>query len=202
MNRLPPTMAERIIEAGLDFLVASIDGVTQEVYAQYRVGGSCQQALRNLSQLVRRRNRRGVRSPKIVWRFLCFPHNLHQLEEAERLAREIGVDDFAVAEGSLDGQTWTPEGPKPLTAPAPDEAPPYCTDLYDFPVIHWNGAVLPCCYATHSSFVWGDLRRSSWREAFNSPAFRTARRLAHGDRSANGPCAGCFKIAQAAELRA
>jgi MoaA/NifB/PqqE/SkfB family radical SAM enzyme len=193
MNRLPAAVAERVIDAGLDFLVASIDGVTQDVYARYRGGGSCQRALRNLSEFVRLRDARGVRWPKVIWRFLCFPHNLHELEEAERLAHEIGVDDFAVAEGNLDGQTWTPAGPRPPAAPAADAAPPYCTDLYDFPVIHWDGTVLPCCYATERRFVWGDLKTSSWREAFNSLPFRAARRLARGDRTVRGPCAGCSR---------
>ncbi|MFQ5805849.1 MAG: radical SAM/SPASM domain-containing protein [Phycisphaerae bacterium] len=202
MNRLPRNLPESLVDAELDFLVASIDGVTQDVYARYREGGSCRQALKNLAEFVNIRHARAATSPKIIWRYLCFPHNLHQIEEAARLAREIGADDFAVAEGNLDGQTWTPEGPKPIAARGRDEPPPYCTDLYDFPIIHWDGTVLPCCYATDSCFVWGDLKTSAWPEAFNTTTFQTARRLARGDQSARGPCTGCFKIPPAVELRA
>jgi len=202
MNRLERSFAERVIEAGLDFLVASIDGLTQDVYAQYRAGGSCHQALKNLELFVDVRNAKGSGSPMIIWRLLCFPHNVHQIDAAARLAREIGVDDFAVAEGNLDGQVWTAEGPKPAATARVHEPPPYCTDLYDFPVIHWDGTVLPCCYATDSRFVWGDLTQSSWHEVFNSESFRTARRLARGFGTATGPCAGCIKIAPASDVQA
>ncbi len=197
MNRLPAGFAERIVDAGLDYLVASIDGVTQEVYEQYRVGGSCDEAMENLATMVRVRNAKGSSTPRIIWRMLCFPHNLGQLEEAEYLAAWIGVDDFAVAPGTRNGQIWTPDGPQPPTASDTEATPPYCTDLYDFPAIHWDGSVLPCCNAWHTGFVWGSLTTSSWHEAFNSEGFRTARRIVGGDRSASGPCTDCTTIRQA-----
>jgi MoaA/NifB/PqqE/SkfB family radical SAM enzyme len=200
MNHLPNGLAEGLCDAGLDFLVASIDGITQDVYAQYRAGGCCQEALRNLEAFVKIRHAKGISSPKIIWRLLCFPHNVHQIEDAARLAREIGVDEFAVSSGGLDGQTWSPGGPMEMTAATATRAPPSCTDLYDFPAIHWDGTVLPCCFAMDPSFVWGDLRRSSWREAFNSGPFRTARRLARGDPSAEGSCLGCPRLPTAAGI--
>jgi len=35
LNHLPDGLAERLVESGLDFLVGSIDGATQETYATY-----------------------------------------------------------------------------------------------------------------------------------------------------------------------
>ena len=36
---LTPEMADNIIKSGLDVMIVSLDGVTQEVYEKYRVGG-------------------------------------------------------------------------------------------------------------------------------------------------------------------
>jgi MoaA/NifB/PqqE/SkfB family radical SAM enzyme len=193
-NRMPDGWAERVIRSGLDFLIASIDGATQDVYAQYRAGGSCEQALRNLAAFVETRDRLGASTPRIVWRFLCFPHNLDEIDLAEQRARRIGVDDFVAAPGFLNGRVWTREGPRDPFPTTEDRTPPYCRDLFDFPVIHWDGTVLPCCFASDPRYVWGDLKTQSWGEVFNGEAYRTARRLAAGDTTVTGPCASCGRI--------
>lgn len=192
-NRLDREFADRIIDAGLDFLVASIDGVTQDVYERYRVGGSCERALANLAEFVRRRDVRGQAWPRIIWRMLSFPHNLHQINSAREMARELGTDDFAVAPGGLNGTVWTSDGHIVDSAPLADARPPYCRDLYDFPVIHWDGTLLPCCFANTPEFAWGHLTDMVWRDAFNNPGFRRARRLARGEPE-DGPCLRCGRI--------
>lgn len=199
MNYLPAGLAEGVTDAGLDFLIASIDGITQPVYEQYRTGGSCRTAIKHLEQFVQTRDRLGGGSTKIVWRMLRFPHNAHEIEKAEHLAREIGVDDFAVAPGGLGGYVWTEAGANAVERPACGADRPHCRDLYDFPVIHWDGKVLPCCVATDMSFVWGDLRTTPWQDVFNSPAFVDARRVSCGECLSGAPCADCQKIPKPVE---
>ena len=36
----------------------------------------------------------GKYKPNLVWQMLVFPYNEHQVEEAERLSKEIGFDEF------------------------------------------------------------------------------------------------------------
>jgi len=196
MNYLPDDLGERIIEAGLDFLVASIDGVTQPVYETYRKGGSCEQALANLKKLVEMRNAKNTDTPRIIWRFLCFPHNRHEIEAAHRLAEEIGVDDLALGEGGLDGYTYTRHDRKKIGEQTQSPQPPYCRDVYDFPVIHWDGTLLPCCNIGSIEFAWGDLKTCAFLDAFNGPQFRAARRLVSGDPAAKSPCQACPRIPQ------
>lgn len=201
MNRLPEGLAERLIAAGLDFLVASVDGVTQDVYERYRRGGDVKAALANLRRFVEARRRLGSPTPRIIWRFLCFPHTLGEIAAARALARETGVDDFAVADGAWQGQWWTATGRRdllPLDWDVRSEPPrPLCRDIYDFPVIHWDGTLMPCCYVSDRRFAWGDLKAAPWIEAFNTDHFRRARRFLAGAANEATPCAGCFKTAAA-----
>lgn len=194
MNHLPEGLAERVIDSGLDFLIASIDGVTQPVYETYRKGGSCQRALQNLKTFIDIRNQRRSDTPRVVWRFLCFPHTLHQIDAARRVAAEIGADDLALGEGGLNGYVYTEQGRKKIGDETVSAQPPYCRDVYDFPVIHWDGKLLPCCNACSAEFAWGDLTSQNFLDAFNTPPFRTARRLAWGADDPTSPCRTCPRI--------
>lgn len=194
MNDLPEALAEGLIDAGLDFLVASIDGVSEQVYQQYRIGGSAEVALGNLKTFVEVRKAKKSSTPRIIWRFLCLPHNRDEIETARERASEIGVDDFVVGEGAFAGYLWTAQGKRLIRQAQQKSEPPFCRDLYDFPVIHWDGTVLPCCNSYKSCFVWADLSKQSWLEAVNTDAFRAARRLAAGDLTIESPCKQCDRI--------
>lgn len=94
LNDVTEDVARRLIASGLDILSVSIDGASQETYEQYRIGGKLEKVLENLRLLVRLRKERGS-GPKLIWQFLVFKHNEHEVERARELAREIGVDDVS-----------------------------------------------------------------------------------------------------------
>ncbi len=89
--------AESLVASGLDRLVAAIDGASQATYGRYRRGGDFGLVIDNLRAIVRARRAQSSRKPWLVWQFLAFEHNVHEVELALRLAREIGVDQLAVA---------------------------------------------------------------------------------------------------------
>ncbi|RYY53666.1 MAG: radical SAM protein [Chitinophagaceae bacterium] len=85
--------ARRTIESGLDRLIISIDGTTQEVYEQYRVGGQLSKVLEGARNIVKWKKELKSRTPFVVFQFLVVRPNEHQIEEVKKLGREIGVDD-------------------------------------------------------------------------------------------------------------
>src|SRR6185295_10346405 len=70
----------------------SLDGTSQESYGEYRIRGHFDNVLHNMSELIRRRNARGLKHPTIEWQFIVMRQNEHQIAEAEVLAKKIGVD--------------------------------------------------------------------------------------------------------------
>lgn len=85
-----------LVASGLNFLFLSIDGASAEGYGRFRRGGDFDLVLDNVRRLVEERERQGTRLPFVLWRFLTFEHNVHEVEEGMRLARELGVDQFSV----------------------------------------------------------------------------------------------------------
>jgi MoaA/NifB/PqqE/SkfB family radical SAM enzyme len=90
-----PLTDERIdalLRSGLGVLSVSIDGASPETYRRYRSGGDFALVIGNVRRILARRAALGLREPLVEWRFLVFRHNAHEVPEARRHARELGVD--------------------------------------------------------------------------------------------------------------
>lgn len=81
---------DKLLLSGLNVLTASIDGNSQETYEKYRVGGSYQLAIDNISILAER-NRILNTGCVIYWNFLVFKHNQHEIDDAISRAASIGI---------------------------------------------------------------------------------------------------------------
>jgi radical SAM protein with 4Fe4S-binding SPASM domain len=116
-NYFPEKSAEDLISSGLDFLILSIDGASQETYKQYRVGGDFQKVMNNISILTDKRRKLGKNNPFICWQFLVMRHNEHEVEIAKKTAHDLGVDDIDIGHAFLPVNTrqnanqWLPKNP-------------------------------------------------------------------------------------------
>ena len=94
--RLDDEFAGRLVKSGLDSLVFGIDGATQETYSAYRKGGYLEKVIANIRTVVRAKMKQGSPTPFLTLRFVMMRHNEKELQAVHQLARELGVDFFAV----------------------------------------------------------------------------------------------------------
>jgi MoaA/NifB/PqqE/SkfB family radical SAM enzyme len=92
-----PFDAEAVVGSGLNFLYCSLDGATQATYERFRRGGKLEVCFENLRRLVAARERLGSSVPYILWKYLTFEHNEHEIDLAISTARELGVDEITIA---------------------------------------------------------------------------------------------------------
>ena len=183
---------EAIVRSGLDAIILSIDGATQETYQTYRRGGDIALVLNNVRRLVEARRRLGLRTPHLYWRYLEFPWNRHEIDAARALAVSLGVDEFGVEPAVM-----TPDTQHALTQRPHDEqarAQPAgtsaswqrladqrrnrsqyfgCDHLYQSISINANGLVHPCCYVVSPEHAVGQ----TGDDVRNSDVMRRSRRL-------------------------
>src|SRR6188768_3474495 len=81
--------AKKTIESGLDRLIISIDGTTQEVYQQYRVGGNLNKVIEGAKNIVKWKKEMKSKTPFIVFQFLVVKPNEHQIAGVQQLAKEV-----------------------------------------------------------------------------------------------------------------
>jgi hypothetical protein len=87
---------ERFILAVPTFVIAAIDGVTQETYSRYRRRGDLALVLDNLRRMVETKKRHGLGRPILAWQFLTFEHNVHEVDAAIELAKRMGIDQIRI----------------------------------------------------------------------------------------------------------
>ena len=187
---LTPEMAERLIRSGLDALIISLDGTTQEVYEIYRVGGHLDRVLDNIKLLAETRKALGYRTPFLEWQFIVMRQNEHQIAEAREMAKDLGVDnivfknvDFPHGEDDPAlAAKWVPVNAEAFLRDQPFEKPYKengirCWRLWRSGVVNWDGGYAPCCYLTDASDDFGSVKTQSIKEIWNNESYLTARRL-------------------------
>ena len=191
---LTPEMAESLIKSGLDVLIVSIDGTTQDVYEVYRVGGHLDRVLDNIRLLVQKKKDLGYKTPYIEWQFIVMRQNQHQVSQARAMAKELGVDNIVVKKvdfphGEDDPEVarrWVPVGTADFQKEDPfdkpyDEGGGRCWRLWRSAVVNWDGGYAPCCYLTDAKHDFGDTKAQPIKEIWNNQHYLSARGLFKGD---------------------
>jgi MoaA/NifB/PqqE/SkfB family radical SAM enzyme len=77
-------VAKKTVESGLDRLIISIDGTTQETYEQYRVGGKLEKVIEGTKNVVRWKKDLNSKTPHIIFQYLVVKPNEHQLDDVKK----------------------------------------------------------------------------------------------------------------------
>ena len=195
---ITPQIAQEVVQCGLDHLVCAIDGMSQESYGMYRVGGVLEDALDGLSRIAEARRSSKSRT-EVEWQFLVHGHNQHEMADARRLARKLGVFiRFAPLRGMEFNaelrQYWQTDGLQRDVQPGNYLHDWPCYFLWRSLVLNSNAKVARCLvYQNVAEFA--DLNNMSVLEAYNHPTIQRARQLFHRGPVSPGdfpaPCNTC-----------
>ena len=177
---LSPDLCRELVGCGLDQIIVSIDGTTQEVYEQYRVGGSLQKAIDGIGNIVRARRELGRNNPAVTAQFIVFRHNEHQIADFKQLSRQWGADRVvlktAQIETSANAVDLLPMNPKYSryhltddgTIAAKRQFNTNCFRLRSTMVVTSNGDVALCCYDKNCRHRLGNVNQTDAITIWNS----------------------------------
>jgi radical SAM protein with 4Fe4S-binding SPASM domain len=179
--------ARKTIESGLDRIIISVDGTTQEVYEQYRKEGKLENVLAGTRNLVKWKEKLGAKNPHIIFQFLVVKPNEHQIPEIYKIAKEIGVDEVKLKTA----QVYDYENGNPLIPTiekyarykknssgkfeVKNELLNHCWKLWHSCVITWDGLVVPCCFDKDATHRLGDLKQQSFSELWQGESYQKFR---------------------------
>lgn len=191
--KLSAEYIDRLVQSGLDRLIVSLDGTTSDVYDKYRLRGEFELVRENMLRIQEAKKRFGMQTPKVVWQFLVFKHNEHQIGQALSEFKEWGADEVVV-EGAIMPVAPHDEGYEPSTIPEfnlyhqahhsrletekHDKSGRPCSWLYGIFVLNPNGSVSPCCASAGEATDFGRYStKDSFFDVWNNSTFQRARAL-------------------------
>lgn len=202
---------DNLLDCGLEYLVVSLDGTSEESYSKYRVKGVYQNVVENLGELIRRRDQRRLTTPVIEWQFIVMKQNEHELETAEQMAKKLGVDLLrfipvgmpydtadrrAVADEwfpvTVAGREHMPDAVEQQFGQANKPSP--CFYLYRSMVVNPDGGVTPCCVVYKEESDFAQLPVEDVRRLWNNDYYQSGRSLfspSNAPRKVETICDGC-----------
>ena len=204
-------LANALVAAGLNRIIVSMDGLTDESYGSYRIGGSldqCKSALRYLREAKKKdslpfREGLGVGSSLIIeLQVLRLKTNEHEWEAFKRLYRSLGADRLTFKTAQLydyaAGHPLMPSNPRYSRYRLGSDGLyhrksrwPWCTRVWMGCVITTNGDVLPCCYDKAHEHVYGNIMEAPLAEILRSDKARAFMHAAQKEQPAI--CKECWR---------
>lgn len=195
--------AEATIKSGLDRLIISIDGTTQETYEQYRVGGNLDKVLEGTKNIVTWKKKLNSSSPYIIFQFLVVRHNEHQIEDLKKMAKELGVDEVILKTAQVydykNGNDLIPTQEKYSrykkqpdgTYAIKNNLENACWKMWHSCVITWNGLVVPCCFDKDAHHQLGNLQEERMATIWKGNLYQNFRQQLVKGRKEIAICSNC-----------
>lgn len=201
---LTDEMAKKTVESGLDRLIISLDGTTQEVYEQYRREGNIEKVIEGARNIVKWKKELKSKTPFVFFQFLVVRPNEHQIEDVKKLAKEVGVDEVRFKTAQVydyenDPNQLIPRNEKYSRYKknkegqqiAKNKLQNHCSKLWEANVITWDGTVVPCCFDKDATHRLGDLKQQSFKDIWQNKNYKKFRQDITTSRKNIDICANC-----------
>lgn len=194
---------EAVLKSGLRQLIISVDGVTQEIYEEYRIGGDLKKVEKGLALLINEREKAGKNFPRVILQFLVTGQNEHQIPAMKIWAKAMKVDELQLKTTQIydfeNGSELIPSdlgysryvpagnGKWKLKKKIEDK----CWRMWQGAVATWDGKIVPCCFDKDARHVMGELKINSLQEIWGADEYNSFRGQLLSDRSQIEICRNC-----------
>lgn len=192
------------VKSGLDRIIISIDGTTQDTYSSYRKNGDLNKVIEGAKNIIEAKKELNSKTPYVIFQFLVVLPNEHQIDDAKNLSKEIGVNEIRFKTAQVynykDGNPLIPsiekysrykqlaDGSYKLKNKMLNE----CWRMWSSCVITWDGKVVPCCFDKDAKHVFGTLNKNNLLlNIWKSSAYNNFRKSVLTKRNEIDICKNC-----------
>lgn len=200
--------AEEIVASGLDRLIISIDGLTQETYENYRVHGKLEKVIEASKWLIAAKKEAKRKTPFLIFQLLAVAPNEHEIPEIFQLGKSLGIDEVRIKTAQLyDYQNGNPLMPKNEkyarykqqkdgTYKLKYKTGNHCWRMWSGSVLTWDGKVVPCCFDKDAQHILGSLETASFQEIWGNTNYQAMRGTILTKRNEIDICKNCSEGAK------
>lgn len=195
--------SKEIVKSGLDRLIISIDGLTQETYEQYRVHGQLEKVIEGSKLLVEAKKEFKSQTPHLIFQFLAVKPNEHEIPFVFSMAKELEIDEVRIKTTQFydfeNGNLLMPTSEKYRrykrtrsgNYKLKGDPGNHCWRMWSGSVLTWDGKVVPCCFDKDAHHAMGTLNEKSFQEIWRSASYQNFRQAILSNRKEIDICSNC-----------
>jgi len=206
LNVLNDEFYRDLVLSELNSLTISLDGASQETYTNYRVNGSFDRVINNIKLIVQYKKHYGKTEPKLVWQFLVFRHNEHEIEKAKRMAKELSVNEIMFVKPHIPNEhknwdssierfsNFSSRGIGDKNNMSGKKNNSKCNWPYSSIAFNANLSVSPCCAVAKEEDDFGHFNDGRFSDVWNTNKFKFAREYVSRNitiKDSDNVCARC-----------
>ena len=200
--------AEEIIDSGLNRLIISIDGLTQETYENYRVHGILAKVIEATKLLIETKKQKASSTPHLIFQFLAVKPNEHEIPAVFSLGKELGIDEVRIKTAQLynyqNGNQLMPDNEKYSryklqkdgTYKLKYKTGNHCWRMWSGSVLTWDGKVVPCCFDKDAQHVLGSISIDNFNTIWKDKKYKDFRLAVLTGRNQIDICKNCSEGAK------
>ncbi len=192
-----------IIDSGLKKIIISIDGTTQETYEKYRINGSLKKAIQGVKNIVKAKENKKSKYPKVYIQFLVVKPNQHQINDIKTLGKDLKANKVTLKTAQIydfeNGNELIPtiekysrykklkSGKYKIKNPLKNE----CWRMWSSFVSTWDGKIIPCCFDKDATKEMGNLQNKNFKSIWKSKPYQNFRKQILINRNKIDICNNC-----------
>ncbi len=194
---------KKTIDSGLQNLIISIDGNSQESYVSYRKNGDYEKVIKGAKNLVKWKKKLKSKYPNIILQFLIVKTNEHLIDDMKNLCDELELNEFRIKTA----QFYEFENGNPLM-PKDEQYSRYrknihgqyelknkmknqCWKMWSSCVFTVNGEVVPCCFDKDGKYQLGKLQSKQFKKIWKNKDYTQFRSNILSNRKTIDICKNC-----------
>jgi len=193
---------DEVLKNAPDKLIYSVDGLDEDSYQNYRVGGTFKQVDEGLRLLINRKKELGLKKPFVEFQFIVMKQNEHLIEDVKEYGKVVGVDKVVFKTMQIssydNAKKFLPSNKKYSryilengSFKIKQEIKNHCFALWRTSVITWDGKVVPCCFDKDAFYEFGLVNGTTFEDVWRDNSYNNFRKKILRDRKSVNMCTNC-----------
>ncbi|MDX2197285.1 MAG: radical SAM/SPASM domain-containing protein [Cytophagales bacterium] len=200
---LSPEVCSKIVKSGLHKLIISIDGLTQDTYEKYRVGGKLDKVQDGIKNIIGAKKKYKSQSPLISLQYIVFKYNIHEISQVRNTLHLLGADEVLIKTAQVyhshEPDEWIPQSDKYSRYKVSDtgnytiknKIEDRCWKMWHSAVVTWDGRVVPCCFDKDAKYEMGNITNTPFEKIWYGNEYNNFRKKLITSRKDIDICTNC-----------
>ncbi|MBU4352825.1 MAG: radical SAM protein [Nanoarchaeota archaeon] len=209
LNNVNEGVLEGLVKYRFRLLLCSLDGASPETYSTYRIGGDFNKVIEHIRTINHFKKTYKSEYPKLIWQFIVFGYNEHEIDAAKEMARELNME-FSPKMQTNPGQAFSSIRNREMVMKktgwsvttreefAEKTGSEYirsvCHSLWLGPRVDWDGTITGCgCFRKNQGAFGGNALVDGYLSAITHEKIEYAKKMLLGQEKPkdNIPCTTC-----------